>query len=98
MNTERKSHILWGWDLLRYYKIKLLIAIFADYKKEAIWDRKIEAKVQKEAEISKNERWTRRESIGTSQVDQLVRVLSWYVKVAGSIPVQGKYKNQPMNA
>ena len=32
------------------------------------------------------------------QVAQLVRALSWYAKVAGSIPGQGTYKNQPMNA
>ena len=31
------------------------------------------------------------------QVAQLVRALSWYPKVASSIPGQGTYKKQPMN-
>ena len=33
---------------------------------------------------------------GPGQVAQSVRALSWYTKVAGSIPGQGTYK-QPMN-
>ena len=36
--------------------------------------------------------------LGPGQVAQLVRALSGYAKVAGSIPGQGTYKNQPMNA
>ena len=32
------------------------------------------------------------------QVAQLVRASSWYTMVVGSIPGQGTYKNQPMNA
>lgn len=32
-------------------------ALFTDFKKEAVCDRKIEATSQKEAEISKDERW-----------------------------------------
>ena len=35
---------------------------------------------------------------GPGQVAQLVRATSWYAKVAGSIPGQGTYKNQPTNA
>ena len=36
--------------------------------------------------------------IGPGQVAQLARVLPRYAKVAGSIPSQGTYKNQPTNA
>ena len=36
--------------------------------------------------------------IGPGWVAQLVRALSHFVKVAGSIPSQGSYKNQQMNA
>ena len=35
--------------------------------------------------------------VGPGQVAQLVRTSSQYTKVAGSIPSQGKYKNQSMN-
>ena len=35
---------------------------------------------------------------GPGRVAQLVRAVSWYPKVVGSIPRQGTYKNQPMNA
>ena len=35
---------------------------------------------------------------GPGLVAQLVRAPFWYVKVVGSIPGQGTYKNQPMNA
>ena len=35
---------------------------------------------------------------GPGQVAQLVRALSRYIKVAGSIPGQGTYKKQPVNA
>ena len=35
---------------------------------------------------------------GPGQVAQLVRASSQYDKVVGSIPGQGIYKNQPMNA
>ena len=34
---------------------------------------------------------------GPGQVAQLIRALSWYAKVAGSIPGQGTFKNQPMS-
>ena len=34
----------------------------------------------------------------TSPIAQLVRASSRYAKAAGSIPSQGTYKNQPMNA
>ena len=40
----------------------------------------------------------KRHIICSGQVAQLVKVLFQYVKVAGSIPGQGTYKNQPMNA
>ena len=33
-----------------------------------------------------------------NQLAQLDSVLLWYTKVAGSIPYQGTYKNQPLNA
>ena len=35
--------------------------------------------------------------VGPGWVAQLVRMLSWYAKVVGSIPGQGTCKNQPMN-
>ena len=35
---------------------------------------------------------------GPDQVAPLVRASSEYAKFAGSIPSQGTYKNQPMNA
>ena len=35
---------------------------------------------------------------GPDGAAQLVRMWSQYTKVAGSIPGQGTYKNQPMNA
>ena len=37
-------------------------------------------------------------NIGSGRLAQLVRVLSQYAKVAGSILGQGTYKKQPMNA
>ena len=35
---------------------------------------------------------------GPGRVSQLVRASSWYTKVAGLIPGQGTYKNQPVSA
>ena len=35
---------------------------------------------------------------GLGQVSQLVRASSQYTKVVGSIPYQGTYNKQPMNA
>ena len=35
---------------------------------------------------------------GPGQVAQLVRAFSRYAKVVGSIPSQGPYMNQPINA
>ena len=40
----------------------------------------------------------KKEIPGPGQVAHLVRALSPYAKVVGSIPSQGSYKNQPMNA
>lgn len=41
--------------------------------------------------------WLKRNN-GSGWVTQLVEALSWYTKVQGSIPSQGTYTNQPMNA
>ena len=38
-----------------------------------------------------------RKDYNLGQVAQLVRALSLYAKVAGSIALQGTYKNQPTN-
>ena len=38
-----------------------------------------------------------KEGYGLGQVAQLVRALYRYIKVAGLIPGQGTYKNQPIN-
>ena len=36
--------------------------------------------------------------VGPGGVAQLIGASSWCTQVAGSIPAQGKYRDQPMNA
>ena len=47
--------------------------------------------------LSKNKQTNKMVHAAPGWVAQQVRESSWYTKVAGSIPNQGTYKNQPTN-
>ena len=56
------------------------------------------AELPAEQQLDMSSEWIWNCCSDPSQIAEWIRASSWYTKVVGSIPSQGAYKSQPMNA